>query len=296
LKILATGNAGKIGRMQVKMLREAGHEVRTFDTRPPCTEQRGDIGEHHFGDLRDLLAVRRAVYGVDAIVHLGAIPSDRPGRGEDVLSVNVQGTWNVLFAAVEADIRRVVVYSSVNALGCVGGHRPVERLPVRDDYPRHPMTPYQLSKHLAEETCRSFTERHGIVTACLRPVYVVNPDEYERFRERAEQVADWPGAIRELWAYVDVRDVCQAALLALEAENLTHDGFLLTADDTTSTVPTAELVERHYRDTPWPDTDPGAYLASCEHRSLIDCAHAKEVLGWQPRHSWRSETERTGDR
>lgn len=288
MKILATGSAGKIGRVQVRMLREAGHEVRTFDTKAPRREEDAG-GEHHFGDLRDLLAVRRAARGMDAIVHLGAIPSDRRDAGEDVLAVNVQGTWNVLFAAVEAGVGRVVAYSSVNALGCVGGHRPVEHLPVRDDYPRHPMTPYQLSKHLAEETCRSFTERHGIVTACLRPVYVVNPEEYPHFRERAEGAADWPGMVRELWAYVDVRDVCRAALLALEAGNLTHDGFLLTADDTVTTVPTEELVNRHYPETPWRNAERAAYLADSPHRSLIDCAHAKEVLGWQPRHSWRDE-------
>ncbi len=83
--------------------------------------------------------------------------------------------------------------------------------------------------------------------------------------------------------------MCRAALLALEAPNLSHDGFLLTADDTTTTVPTAELVDRHYPQTPWPNADREAYLAEHAHRSLIDCAHAKHVLGWQPRHSWRDE-------
>ena len=280
LRILVTGSAGKIGRVQVEMLRAAGHEVRTFDTR---ADPNDPTGEHHFGDLRDLLAVKRAVRGMDAVVHAGAIPSDRRGQEDQVLSVNVQGTWNVLLACVELNVGRVVAYSSVNALGCVGGHRPADRLPIGDDYSRHPMSAYQLSKHLVEETCRSFTNKHGLVTICLRPVYVSAPDEYK---------PDWRDPdgrwmVNEYFAYVDIRDVCRAALLGLSAENVTHDAFLLTADDTAVTVPTKELVARHYSDVPWMDVDRDAYLSGNPFRSLFDCAHAKQVLGWEPQHSWR---------
>jgi UDP-glucose 4-epimerase len=282
LRVLVTGSEGNVGRTQTLALREAGHEVRTLDR---AAQRRGDDWEHIPGNVCDIDVLRRAVHGMDAVIHLAAIPNDRRGGGPDVLTVNVQGTWNLLFACLEAGVPRLTLYSSVNALGCVGGHRPTEYLPVDDDYPRHPMTPYQLSKHLAEETCRSFTEKYGLVTICLRPVYVAHPEHYLHLRARTEErKAGWER--HELFAYVDVRDVVAAGLHSLTAENITHAGFLLTADDTTMATPTAELIEQHYSVIPCKQ-DMAAYLADNPHRSLMDCSHAKQVLGWQPKHSWR---------
>jgi UDP-glucose 4-epimerase len=282
VRVLITGSAGNIGREQVKMVREAGHEIRTFDR---VAGKREDGWEHLPGDLRDIESVRRAAQGMDAVLHLGAISHDRGGSPEEVLTVNVQGTWNVLLACAEAGVPRVVFYSSVNALGNFQGHRPSEYLPIDDGYPRHPMSPYQLSKHLGEETCRCFSNKHGIVTVCLRPVYVAHPDHYSRWRERNDAERGQWGK-NDYWAYVDVRDVCDAGLRGLTVEGVLHDAFLLTADDTTMSLPTGELVDRYYPDTPW-HQDRSAYLASNPYRSLVDCAHAKEALGWQPKYSWR---------
>jgi len=291
VRVLITGSAGNIGRVQVQRVRAAGHTIRTFDR---MAARKGDDWEHLPGDLRDLSAVRRAVQGMDAVLHLGAIPNDRYGAAEDVLNVNVQGTWNVLLACVEAGVERVLYYSSVNALGNFMGHRKSEYLPIDDVYPRHPITPYQLSKHLGEETCRSFTNRHGIVTVCLRPVYVAQPEQYIPWREqRGKRNTEWGRG--DYWAYVDVRDVCEAAMLGLAAQNITHDAFLLTADDTAMDVPSAELVERYYPETPWKQ-DRAAYLADNPFRTLVDCSHAKTVLGWQPQHSWREEPDTEGVR
>jgi nucleoside-diphosphate-sugar epimerase len=286
LRVLVTGSEGHIGRTQTLLLREAGHEIRTFDR---AAQRRGDDWEHIPGDVCDIDAVRRAVQGMDAVIHLAAIPNDRRGGGPDVLTVNVQGTWNLLFACVEAGASRLVLYSSVNSLGCVGGHRMAGYLPIDDDYPRHPMTPYQLSKHLAEEACRSFSAKHGLVTLCLRPVYVAHPEHYLHLRVRAEERRVGYEKV-EYFAYVDVRDVADAGLRALTAANVTHGGFLLTADDTTMLTPTAELVEQFYPDTPWKQNR-DAYLADRPFRSLMDCSHAKQVLGWQPLHSWRDHHE-----
>ena len=310
VRVLVTGSAGRIGRWQVEALRIAGYEVRTLDRAAQGKkEEKVRIeGEHIPGDLRDINTVRRAVQGVDAVLHLGALASDRAGTAEDVLTVNAQGTWNVLLACVEARVERLVYFSSVNALGAVGGHRPAGYLPIDDAYPRHPMSPYQLSKHLSEEACRSFTDKYGLVTVCLRPVFVTLPEHYARWREhRANVSSEWQKV--EYWAYVDIRDVCAAGLLGLTAQNVTHDAFLLSADDTTQETSTAELVDRYYPDTPWkahlPEggsalvllhsdapayrTARDAYLADDPHRSLMDCSHAKQVLGWQPQHSWRED-------
>jgi nucleoside-diphosphate-sugar epimerase len=154
------------------------------------------------------------------------------------------------------------------------------------------MTPYHLSKHLMEETCRSFTDRYGIVTICLRPVWVAG--EHRRPRPVSapsphDQRAEW--AKVEYWAYVDMPDVCDATLRSLTVEGVTHDAFLLTATDTSIDIPTAELVHRYYPDTPWPKVAMEEYLADNPYRSLLDCSHAADVLGWTARRSWRDEQE-----
>jgi nucleoside-diphosphate-sugar epimerase len=174
----------------------------------------------------------------------------------------------------------------VNALGCFGGRRPAQYLPIDDAYPRHPLSAYQLSKHLVEETCRAFSDRYGLITVCLRPVYVAEPREYRPDWRRPEHRT----VRHEYWSYVDIRDVCRAALLGLSAPGIAHDAFLLAADDTLTDVPTAELVDRYYPDTPWSQMTRDTYLTGKPHRSLIDCAHAKAALGWSPRHSWREGT------
>lgn len=283
MRVLITGSAGRIGRLQVEVIQQAGHTVRTLDTASQANAPAGI--QQIVSDLLDLDAVRRAVEGMDAVVSLGAIPNDLPGKEAKVFEVNVVGTWNVLQACAEAGVPRVVFYSSVNSLGNFGGHRPAAWLPIDDTYPHHPMTTYQLTKHLNEEACRSYTDRYGIVTICLRPVYVAQPGDYSVWRERGDtRNPHWLQG--DYWAYVDVRDVCQAGLLGLTAENITHAAFLLTAADTASEIPTLSLVEQIYPETPWKQ-DRAGYLAMDPHRSLVDCTHAREVLGWQPRHSWR---------
>jgi nucleoside-diphosphate-sugar epimerase len=282
---LVTGSEGGIGRALVPALVAAGHEPRTLDrvATSRCPH------EHHPADLRDLLAVRRAVQGVEAVLHLGAVPNDDPDRADEVLTVNVQGTWNVLLACVEAGVGRLVAFSSINALGNVGGHRPSAFLPIDDAYPRHPVTPYQLSKLLAEESCAAFTRRHGIVTLCLRPALVAFPDRHYPAWRRAsgEELAD--RFRHEYWSYVDVRDVCAAAILSLTAPGIDHGAYLLGAADAAAKTPTADLVARHYPDTPWPVVDRDAYLADRPFRSLLDCSRAASALGWRPRYGWRDE-------
>jgi nucleoside-diphosphate-sugar epimerase len=281
MRVLVTGSNGNIGRVQTRRLLEEGYDLRTFDRAAGSGEC-----EHIPGDVRDIYAVRRAVQGMEAVVHLGALAHDGAGSPEDVFGVNVQGTWNVLLACAEARIQRVVFYSSVNSLGNFGGHKPSQYLPIDDDYPHHPMTPYQLSKHLGEETCRYFSDRYGMTTICLRPVLVVNPERGWRWlASDSERREEW--GKKDYWAYVDVRDVVDAALRGLTVENVKFAAFLLTADDTVADKPTADLVARHFPDTPWPKISPEAYLSDNPYRTLVDCSHAKEVLGWSPQHSWR---------
>ncbi|MFN8446114.1 MAG: NAD(P)-dependent oxidoreductase [Caldilineaceae bacterium] len=289
MKILVTGAEGRIGRNLPPLLLEAGHEVRTLD----LVAHKGKADwEHIPGDLCDPFTVRRALQGVDAVIHAGAVPFDI-GDSTHLMQINVNGTWNVLNGAMESGIERVIYFSSINAQGSVKGHWPCEYLPIDDNYPHHPATPYQLSKHLGEEMCRSFSERWGMVTLCIRPVWVWDPELLGWFRGGGMNDFDeqWKN---EYWAYVDMRDLCDATLRCVTFNDFApgavkHDAFLISADDTTSLVPSEELVQRAYPTTPWRKGERAEYFANNPHRSLIDCSHAKTTLGWQPKYSWKDE-------
>lgn len=284
MRVLVTGSQGKIGRVVVALLREHGHRVTTFDRYAAGPSE--DAGAHTPGDVRDVAAIRAAVQGTDAIVHVAAIPSDRPGLDDMVLDINTMGTVNVLLAAAEAGIGRVVNFSSVNALGVVG--RPEDRpdsLPFGDGHDPRPVSPYQVSKRMGEEACKAFTRSHGIVTISLRPMWVSYAQDYERLRLGKGMAAErWDG---EFAAYVDGRDVADAVLRSLTVEGVTNDAFLLSADQTTLSEPTADYVARHYAGVPWAGVSQEEWLADDPYRSVIDASHAKDVLGWQPVHTWR---------
>lgn len=288
MRLLVTGSGGRIGSALVERLVSGGHQVRAFDVAgaPGQLPGAADSVESVVGDIRDKEAVRRAAEAVDTILHLAAIPGDRPGMDTKILDVNVAGTWNVLYAARDCAVPRVVVFSSVNAIGCVGGRRWASYLPIDDNHPHVPTSPYQISKHMVEELCRAFSDCHDVTTICLRPVYVTRPEEYERIRARADTPSEHMRS--EYFAYVDLEDVCDAATVSLTAECGKYDAFLLTASDTVSNIRTAELASRCYLGTPWRQ-DPARYCSGDPFRSLIDCSHAREMLGWTASRSWRQE-------
>lgn len=286
MRILVTGSEGLLGTWAVPALREAGHEVTTLDLRARAAAD----GERHIaGDLRDVSVARNAVPGMDAVVHLAAMPFDA-ATPDRVLDINVPGTWNVLTACQEAGVSRVVYASSVNALGAVGGYRAAQYLPIDDAYPCHPAPGYQLSKYLSDEICRSYTYRHGITTVSLRFGLIVSPKP----TGWRWNIFSMPEPVRlrmgqgEYWGYVDARDAADAIVKACGVDGVDHGTYLIYADDTTVDVPTAQLVAEHYPDTPWPGLNLEEYVAGRPHRTLFDCAQAKRVLGWQPQHSWRT--------
>lgn len=289
MRILVTGSEGLLGRWTVPALREAGHEVVTLDKKSRPAEE----GKRHIaGDLRDVIVARNAVRGMDAVVHLAAMPYDA-APPDEVLAINVPGTWNVAEACQEAGVPRIVYASSINALGVVGGHVPAKYLPIDDDYPCHPAPGYQLSKYLSDEVLRSYTYRFGLTTVSLRFGFIVEPPDQTKSRRRWSFVT-MPEPVRirigvdEYWAYIDVRDAAAAVVKACSVEDVGHEAFLIFADDSTVDVPTAELVKAHHPDIPWPNVSLEDYVAENPYRSLMDCSKAKRMLGWQPQHSWRS--------
>jgi UDP-glucose 4-epimerase len=157
--ILVTGSAGRVGRAAVAALRAQGRTVRGFDLRPS-----GTGGEEVVGSLEDAQALSEAMKGVSAVLHLGAFMSWAPADRDRMFAVNVEGTRRLLDAASASGLRRFVFASS----GEVYPENRPEFLPVTEDHPLCPNSPYGLTKLLGEELVR-FHQRSGTMeTVILR--------------------------------------------------------------------------------------------------------------------------------
>jgi UDP-glucose 4-epimerase len=255
-----------IGRWIVKRLERDGQSVVGFD-------------QSDGQDLLDLGAVSRAAVGCSAIVHAGALAHDTAGAPEDIMAVNVLGTWHVLLAAQAAGVSRVVHFSSGQALGIAEGERLPDYFPVDDEHPRRATRPYGLSKRLAEDLCQGFTDRTGIPTVSLRPFAVWEPDTYSQIAsQRASDPASEWQPFWEYGAFVDVRDVVEAVTRALTIALSGHHRALLCADEFSGSRPALELVNQL---TPTvPVRRPERYVAHPT-RALVECETAQHLLGWR---------------
>jgi len=214
MKVLLTGGCGLVASRIAPMLSDR-HEVTHFELRDP-----GDGLPWIEGDLLDPGAVRDACEGMDAVMHVAAIhgPNWRKLGDHKMFEVNVMGTQNVVHAAVDAGVERVVFTSSISATGH-GQGLPAPWLPIDEEIPRGPADLYGQSKALGEEICHYATTRHGLSTIMLRPAYI------------CDESCAFPDTWRLLTHMVDVRDVASAHVAALECDpGVRHGAFLVTAD------------------------------------------------------------------
>ena len=277
MRILATGHRGTLGVPIARHLAHLGHVVVGFDR---VDDQ----------DLLDLAAVKRAATGCAAIVHLGALAHDTAGSQEQIMAVNVLGTWHVLLAAETAGTARVIHFSSAQVFGIAEGERLPDYFPVGDAHPRRAMRAYGLSKCLGEDLCAAFTARTGIASVSLRPVAVWDRGEYQRTAARwsAEPASEWE-PFWEYGAFVDVRDVATAVELALAVPLAGHHRALLCAADIAASKPSLELASQLAAGVPV--NDRARYQAS-PRRALIDCLTAETILGWRPSYRWANRGPR----
>jgi nucleoside-diphosphate-sugar epimerase len=173
--VLVTGGAGFIGSHLVDALVGAGHRVRVLDDF--ATGRRENLS--HLGSAIELIedtvlepaALRRAMDEVEVVLHQAAIPSvPRSVRNPGISNeVNVTGTLNVLIAARDAGVHRVVYAGSSSAYGATPGDARIETMPAR------PMSPYAVAKLAGEHYCQVFAQIYDMETVCLRYFNVFGP-------------------------------------------------------------------------------------------------------------------------
>ncbi|GAA3677011.1 NAD(P)-dependent oxidoreductase [Arthrobacter ginkgonis] len=278
-KVVVTGGSGRVGRYVLDELARA-FEVRNADLAPaeigPNGRPPADV-EYVPTDVMDLDSVRAALKGADAVVHLAAIDYDWQAAPEKYIRVNTLGTWNVLQAAEENGLEKVVLCSSISACG-LSEMRPEwtpEYLQVDEAHELRPVQAYSLSKQLMENMGQAVARGSGMSVICLRPLAVVLPETLGEFTEFIDNPE-----LRWLFYYIEASDLARAFGAAVEAEGIGFDTFFISADDTCHPEPTldwyprvvGEPVPAHY----------DALFAANPRASVFSSARAKEKLGWAP--------------
>ncbi|MDT0165988.1 NAD(P)-dependent oxidoreductase [Actinotalea sp. AC32] len=274
--VAVTGAYGKAGRAVVADLLEHGYEVLASDLAGPAGDQ-NDLGTGLvLADLTDFGQALEAVAGADVVVHLGNIPAPGRATAPETLNRNTAMNHNVFLAAARLGVRRVVWASSETTLG-LPFDTPPRYAPVDEAHFPVPTSTYALSKVLGEEAARHVSAWSGIPFLGLRLSNIHTVEDYAA----VPGYWDDPASRRwNLWGYVDVRDVAQAFRLGVEATTTGSQNVVVAAADTIMTTPSRELLEREF---------PGVPLTReiGEFETLLAIDAARELIGYDPRHSWR---------
>lgn len=277
MKVAVTGGSGLAGSAVVLSLLERGCDVLSLDRAPPPQP----IADYRLVDCADLGQVYSVCHGVDAIVHLAAIPRPIHHSPDEVFHTNVMATFNIFEAAARLGIPRVVYVSSMSVLGLPFSHRPIRLayLPIDEAHPQAPQDAYALSKTLGEDIATAFVRRMAgaLSVVSLRFPWIHTPESFQTTLKPLWE--DPAGGATNLWAYIDTRDVAQACQLALEADISGHEAFYISAGNTFMKIDSALLARQYY-----PGTRLSARLSG--NQSLFDTAKAKAKLGFEAQFSW----------
>jgi len=304
VKVLVTGGAGFIGSNLVRALLERGDNVRVLDNF--STGNRGNLAgleqdvELVEGDLRSYERVHAAVRGVEVVFHQGALPSV-PRSVQDPLTttaVNIEGTLNVLLAARDESVRRIVNASSSSVYGN-GGELPRVESQLPD-----PISPYAVAKLAAERFCTSFSRVYAMEIVSLRYFNVFGPrqdpmSQYAAVVPRFIRAvaADEPvtvygdGEQSRDFTYVD--NVVAANLLAADAAGVSGEivnvatGGSITVNELADTI--GRLLSRSVEKVFEPEREADVRA------SWADLGEAQRLLGYEPQVALEDGLRRTAD-
>lgn len=251
---LVTGGAGFIGSHIAKELVRQGQQVTVLDNLSGGKLENLELVKDRItfieGDICDFSALLKACIGVDYVLHLAALISvaESMAKPQETAKVNVQGTVNVLEAAKQCGVKRVVFSSSA----AVYGTRP--ELPYKEDTPIDCQSPYAWSKQVGAELCQLYTKAYGLEAIALRYFNVFgtgqNPNSaYAAVIAKFMQLAaenkplgiDWDGL--QSRDFVSVKDVVQANLLAA-TKGVPGEIYNVASGRTYTLLELADIIEK----------------------------------------------------
>ncbi|WWD05136.1 hypothetical protein V865_003208 [Kwoniella europaea PYCC6329] len=304
-----TGSAGLVGTDLVHLALRQGHTVLAMDIVSPEDNENVKLPK----DLEDYAKSRytyKQISSLDyegykaacksarcnALVHLAMIPNGadvdgRFGIGRpqyEVHNSNVAMSCNTLSIAAELGINRVVLASSVNAVGMLFSHRPTfDYLPIDEKHPCRPEDAYSMSKYFCELQSDSYVRRYpSLRVASLRFHGVVRESNVSR-----KSLDELAGSWKDLWGWVSSAAVSRACLLGLTSSTKyfpegTHETFFIVAPTICQQTSTLNLLNEHY-----PEISKENRLRKSirGNEGLFDCGKAKRMLGWEEYGFWYEE-------
>jgi nucleoside-diphosphate-sugar epimerase len=282
---LVTGGAGFIGTNIVKLLLSKGHKVRVIDN------YSGGKYENRFqkdaeyieGDIRNQKEIEKAMKGIDGVFHLAAVPRvpysvEHPFETNDN---NVTGTLNVLIAARDAKVKRVIFSTSSSVYGGDTGGKPMN-----EEMKFNPKSPYALHKLAGQEYCRLFSELYGLETVALCYFNVYGPyldpngayalviGKFLQQRSEGKPLTIC-GDGEYLRDYTHVSDVARANLLAMESDTVGKGDLINIGCGRPFSV--NQLAKLIGGETVFVPERPGDVRFT-----KADISKAKKLLGWEP--------------
>ena len=289
-KIFVTGGSGKAGKHLILYLLEKGYSVVNADLVPLVMNGVDNINL----DITDSGQVFNALSGYanipelklgegiknfKAVVHLAAIPRILVKPDNETFRINTLGTYNVMEAATKLGIKKIIFASSETTYGfCFAQGNPIPKwLPIEEDYETSPTDSYGLSKVLNEKTGEAFQKRTGIDIYALRIGNIIEPDEYHRFEEFCENPSI---RLRNLFNYIDARDLAQAIELCIKKDGLGYEVFNVTHNINSVSLTTEEIIKQFF-----PNVKMRRDMEKYE--SILSSKKIRDVLGFNPAHDWK---------
>ena len=291
MRLLFTGGSGKAGKHCIDYLRNQGHTILNVD----LIDLGHDSVQTRLADITDAgqifdvmssyanyheLDLGQGVPKFDAVIHFAAIPRLMMTSDNECYRVNTLGTYNVLDAAIKFGIKKVIFASSETTYGVcfADGEVKPDYLPIDENHPTIPQDSYAMSKVVNEATAKSFQRRSGIDIYGLRINNVIEPHEY---KEKFPAYMENPDLRRRnIFSYIDARDLGQMVQKCLDTDGLGYEVFNVSNDDHSVGLSSEELIETYYQ---------GVEIKTSKvPESFYTNEKAKQLLGFQPCHSWRA--------
>ncbi|MBC8163610.1 MAG: NAD(P)-dependent oxidoreductase [Roseiflexaceae bacterium] len=280
MKVIVTGGSGRAGTFAVRELDKAGHTVVNLDTQRPPEGLPGSFIQLDLtdaGEVYDAFAQTKP----EGVCHLAANPSPEGFPRQQTFANNVMSTYNLMQAAGDSGVRRLIYASSEMATGWLTTDALPPQFPFDEQQRVDTPNAYALSKYMGEVIANSLVARYPEMAICsLRINNVILPDRYDILQHRRDNFPEGGG---NFWSYIDARDVATAFRAALDGQSQGHEVYLIAAADTCLDIPIQEAVER-MRGTPArfaPGHGP--------FQSVFDCRKIERAFGWKAEQSWRNQ-------
>lgn len=289
MRVFFTGGSGKAGRHAIATLRDAGHEVVNIDRTPSGVSgvkelliDLCDAGQviGTMSQWADFDEMDFAPKPYDAVVHFAAVARILIGSDGECFRQNTLSTYNVIEAATKLGIGKVIFASSETTYGVcfAAGEVKPDYIPVDEAHPTVPHDSYAMSKVCNEATALSFQARSGADIYGLRINNVIEPHEYETMFPAF--VADPGLRRRNIFGYIDARDLGHMVDCCLRTDGLGYEVFNVANDDSSVALTSAEVRAQFYDGVP-------LRREMALYETFYSNAKAREMVGFSPRYGWR---------